>query len=178
MPGPLPNPGHRRRNAATISTTLLPAGGRPGPAPKLPSWVTLGEAGSAWWAWAWKTPQAAAWSAGDLVVVARRAGIEDDLAARHDAPTLDVAELLDLEPFYRTAELEWLLRTIHRLATGKTTLDREARELDDRLGLTPKGFAALRWSIEKTDQPAAAAKPKSSTAKRSRMKVIDGGGAA
>src|SRR5689334_13677132 len=79
MPGPLPNPERRRRNAPTIPTTKLPAGGRPGRAPKPPGWLELDRAGKAWWAWAWKTPQAAAWSVGDEPMVARRAALEDEL---------------------------------------------------------------------------------------------------
>lgn len=112
MPGPLPNPNRRRRNAPTIPTTVLPAEGREGPAPKIPPFVRLGKTGRAWWRWAWATPQAAAWAAGHEGVVARRAMLEDMAA---DEPSM--------------------------------TLLREMRELDDRLGLTPKAMAALRWTI-------------------------------
>jgi hypothetical protein len=97
MPGPLPKTNARRRNAPTIPTTDLPAAGWKGPMPAVPAGYELGESGSAWWAWAWRTPQAAAWSPGDLY--------------------------------------------------GELQVAREARELDDRLGLTPKGLAALRWKI-------------------------------
>lgn len=178
MSGPLSDPNRLRRNKPTFTTTSLPAGGRPGPVPKPPPWRTpLGAAGLAWWNWAWRLPEAAAWSDGQLVFAAQRASLEDQLYALHNAPVLDVAELLDLEPDQSTRDLEWLIRSLHRMAAGKTVLDREARELDDRLGLSPKGFAAMHWKIAEPDHPAAA-KPKSSTAKRSRMKVIDGGGAA
>lgn len=127
MPGPLPNPERRRTNAPTIPTTNLPAGGRQGPAPKPPKWVQLDVAARAWWAWAWSTPQAAAWSVGDVVALARRARLEDVLAG---------------DP-------------------SNMAVSREARELDDRFGLTPKGMAALRWKIvadtvvEDADGPAA-----------------------
>ncbi|MGD9754564.1 MAG: hypothetical protein AB7W59_26535 [Acidimicrobiia bacterium] len=70
-------------------------------------------AARAWWAWAWSTPQAAAWSVGDVVALARRARLEDVLAG---------------DP-------------------SNMAVSREARELDDRFGLTPKGMAALRWKI-------------------------------
>jgi hypothetical protein len=113
MPGPLPSPNARRRNAPTIPTTDLPAEGRKGRAPACP--YKLGKAGAAWWRWAWKLPQACGWSPGDLYVVARRARLEDD---EQTSATL-----------------------------------REARELDDRLGLTPKGMGALRWRI--VEKPAA-----------------------
>ena len=75
--GPLPDAHHSRRNAPTIPTTNLPAGGRAGPAPRIPKGTALGAAGRAWWRWAWSTPQAAAWDAGSFQVVLRRARLED-----------------------------------------------------------------------------------------------------
>lgn len=170
MPGPLPDPNRRRRNPPTIPATALPSGGRRGAAPKPPHWVELGSAGLAWWAWAWKTPQAAAWSAGHEVFVARRAELEDERKALYDGHYVDVAELLELEGNERTNELNWLIRNLLRLSTGKTTLDKEARELDDRLGLSPKGQAALRWVIV-DDQPAEEKPAKKSPARR--LKVVD-----
>lgn len=145
MPGPLPKPNARRRNAPTIPTTDLPAGGRKGPAPKLPAGYELGADGLAWWGWAWRTPQSAAWSDGDLYVVARRAGLEDALGALRQADLgVDVGELLDDE----TGDaLRWLVGRLKALAVGELQVAKEARELDDRLGLTPKGLAALRWKI-------------------------------
>ena len=116
MPGPLPKPaGQRRRsNAPTIPTTNLPCRGRTGTVPRSP--IKLGPAAQAWWKWAWKTPQAAAWDVGNANFIARRANLEDLLATADD-PKSELAVL------------------------------REMRERDDRLGLTPKGRLALRWSI-------------------------------
>lgn len=73
--GPLPNPDAVRRNAPTIPTTELPASGRPGPVPAPPAWAKIPARGPArsWWNWAWKTPEAALWSTGDMQVVARLA---------------------------------------------------------------------------------------------------------
>lgn len=121
MPGPLPDPNAIRRNAPTIPTTELPASGRPGPAPDVPGWISLGDAGSAWWEWAWRTPQACGWSTGNVVSVAHRAALEDALVAS--------------DPKSRVGVL------------------REMRDMDDRLGLTPKGMAALRWKVV-DDSPA------------------------
>src|SRR4051812_39596724 len=74
MPGPLPSPTRRRRNAPTIPTTELPASGRAGRIPKPPSWAHLGTAGQAWWKWAWRTPQSAGWglATGHEVMISRR----------------------------------------------------------------------------------------------------------
>ena len=59
--GPAPKPNARRRNAPTIPTTELPAAGVKGRAPKPPKGYEFGPAGKAWWGWAWRQPQAAAW---------------------------------------------------------------------------------------------------------------------
>lgn len=178
MPGPLPTPAdrRRRRNKPTIPTTSLPASGFAGPYPSPPEWVTLGTEGRAWWDWAWRTPMAAGWSTGHQVMIARRASIEDDLAAIHVVGGLDVADLFDLDPDDRTLELEWLIRRLHALATGKLALAREARELEDRLGLTPKGMAALRWTI--IDDTADDAKTPTTTKRKAtapvrRLRAVD-----
>src|SRR5688500_18198053 len=133
MPGPLPQESRRRTNAPVIPTTLLPAGGRTDPAPKLPPNHGLRRAGKAWWRWAWATPQAAAWPLGMEGAVARRASLEDDLAALHDVHGLDFEELGD-----RADEVRQTVQRVAALATGRLQLMREIRELDDRLGLTPK----------------------------------------
>jgi len=135
MGGPLPNPNRRRRNAPTIPTTSLPAAGRKGAPPKPPRSIALGDAATAWWRWAWHTPQAAAWSKGDLYVTARRAQLEDAMAESAPASIL-----------------------------------REARELDDRLGLSPKGMAALRWVIIDAEAAEAEAPPDSGTR---RLRAVD-----
>lgn len=163
--GPLPNPQKRRRNAPTIPTTQLPAGGRRGAAPKCP--LELGEDGKRWWAWAWATPQAAAWDDGQHYVIARRAQLEDDIAALDRVEGLDFTEVLEADA---ANEVRWAVSRVAALATGRTVLFREQRELDDRLGLTPKGMAALRWSIVADEPAAVVAKP--AAARRTRLKVV------
>lgn len=174
--GPLPNPNARRRNAPTIPTTQLPAGGRKGPAPDPPATYALRDAGRAWWSWAWSLPQAAAWDAGVLYVVARRAQLEDELAA------LDFGDLLELDDLLAGADedairrVEWALSTLKKSATGSIALMKEMRELDGKLGLTPKALADLRWTIvddEKageTDPPKP--KPKRPAA-RKHLRAVD-----
>jgi hypothetical protein len=142
--GQLPDPDARRRNAPTIPTTHLPAAGRKGPAPKPPAWIELGKAGKAWWKWAWASPQAAAWTAGDEVSAAHRASLEDDLAALAKVEGLDLADVLDAES---AREVKTVIERLARLATGRIAVCREMRELDNRLGLNPKGMADLRWKV-------------------------------
>jgi hypothetical protein len=134
--GPLPNPNARRRNAPTIPTTVLPAGGRKGPAPRVPATYKLMTAGKAWWRWAWSLPQAAAWDTGSHYALARRAQLEDTLAA------LAVDD-----------------------ARGRLSILKEMRELDRRFGLDPKALAELRWTIAEEapaeqKQTAPAARPR------------------
>lgn len=146
MPGPLPQATRRRTNPATIPTTVLPASGRSGRMPKVPAFVSLASSGRAWWAWAWRTPQACAWAPGMEGVVARRAALEDDLAVLAEVVGLDLDD-----------EIRAAVGRLAALVTGRLVLLREMRELDDRLGLTPKAMAALRWSIGTVDAPAALA---------------------
>lgn len=143
-PGPLPDPNRRRRNAPTIPTTNLPAGGYTGEMPVPPEWVDLGEAGLAWWAWAWRTPQAAAWSPGDDCMIARRASLEDDLRIQNQVDSMDFFDALNAE---EAAAVKQLIGRLAALASGRLAICKEMRELDNLLGLTPKGMAALRWKI-------------------------------
>lgn len=76
-----------RRNIPDKPDQRLPASGRKGRPPKCP--LTLGEAGAAWWRWAWSTPQATQFNSGNLYALARRAQMEDRAAALNspDLPT-------------------------------------------------------------------------------------------
>ena len=169
MAGPLPNPKARRRNPPTIPTTSLPAGGRKGRAPAVPKAYKLAAAGNAWWKWAWSLPQAAAWDPGALYVIARRAQLEDDLAALEYVDHFDLEELLGMDDENDTGRhLEYVMRRLKGMAGGRTAVMREMREIDDRLGLSPKGLAALRWKIV-ADEP----KKPAPTAKVTRLKIVD-----
>lgn len=148
MPGPLPDPNAQRRNKPTIPTTNLPANGRSDAVPTCP--IELGEDGRAWWAWAWATPQAAGWSDGDVYFVAHRAALEDDIRALH-AADFDVAELLEVEDSQVTRRLNEMFRRMKALAAGKVAVTKAMTDMDDRLGLTPKGMAALRWRVVDED---------------------------
>lgn len=179
MTGPLPDGNARRRNAPTIPTTQLPAEGSGRKAPRLPRHVELGPAGTTWWRWAWKLPQAAAWDDGALYHVIRRAQLEDMMAALEVAPEVssnlvDLVGNVDDDYEEHARRLRWLLSGLVRAAGGATTLMREARELDNRLGLNPKALAELRWKIV----PTKAAEPDTAPAgtpaqRREGFRVID-----
>jgi hypothetical protein len=146
MPGPLPDPDAVRRNAATIPTTKLPAGGRRGAVQAPPAWRDLGPAGMSWWAWAWRTPQACAWDDGQLVKVADRASLEDDLIAVRRASEVDDF-LRDVGRADDLRELKSVVMHLASLVTGRLSILTKISELDDRLGLSPKGRDALRLKI-------------------------------
>lgn len=165
MAGPLPDPNRRRRNAPTISTTQLPAAGRPGPPPRVPAPARLDKAGKAWWRWAWSTPQAAAWDPGSIQVVARRASLEDDIAALAEVQGLDFLDVLETEDRSRATAV---IRRLAALATGRIAIAKEMRELDRTLGLTPKAMAELRWVIA-TDEVAEARQARAPR----RLKAVD-----
>lgn len=146
MPGPLPDPNAIRRNAPTIPTTRLPAGGRRGRVPSVPRWRHLGPAGKAWWRWAWRTPEACAWDDGAIMKVADRAALEDDLASIMRLDEVDdflssVAAVADIR------EVKSVVASLAALATNKLAIVRQMNEIDDRLGLSPKGRDALRLKV-------------------------------
>jgi hypothetical protein len=96
MGSPVPKPDGRRQRkviAEHRSASRVPVSGRVGRPPNCP--IELGDAGRRWWRWAWTTPQATRWNKGFLEPLARRAALEDTLAACRDNAT-DVAKLLPI----------------------------------------------------------------------------------
>lgn len=154
--GPLPTGSAVRRNKPTIPTTSLPASGRSAPVPEIPALYAFGPKAADWWGWAWQTPQACAWDDGSLFMVARRAQLEDDMAVLESGD--DLSEFLHFDQDEMVKQIEFMLRTLKSLAGGRLAVAREMRELDDRLGLTPKGLAALRWKIVDDSEDSGAAK--------------------
>lgn len=175
MYGPLPDAKARRRNAPTIPTTHLPAGGRKGRPPNCP--YELAKDGARWWKWAWGTPQAVAWDTGSLYALGRRARLEDDLAALQFADDLNILDLLggnaDRDA---VARIEWALTTLKKSASSKLMLEKEMRELDVKFGLTPESLARLRWQIvddvtANSSGSVVTTKPVAAVAKRPRASV-------
>lgn len=119
--GPAPKPAdqRRRRNSPMGGEWVeLPREGRSGAAPK---WMLPGKPSAEvarLWRWAWATPQATMW------------------------------EGLALEPFVA----RWCVLTvdIHGGDLGATALMAslpELRQIEDRLGLNPKGLQDRRWRL-------------------------------
>jgi hypothetical protein len=171
--GPLPGANTRRTNAPTIPTTALPAAGRREPIPEPP--YPLLEHGLAWWRWAWHLPQAAAWDAGALYALARRAQLEDDLRHLDEVEQVDFAELLGMSDERESIRrLEDLVRRLKGLAGGRVSVMREMRELDNRFGLNAKAMVDLRWKIE---EPEAKPAPAKAAGEIRRLRAVDPGSA-
>lgn len=183
--GPAPSKKKRRSNAPTIPTTELDVRGRKGRPPKVPDAYNLQKAGREWWKWAWSTPQALAWDAGALYAIARRAQLEDEVAALEESEDLlervhnSMMRILESEDPMDVPErltyLGLLLAKLKSLAGGKVTYLKEMRELDKVLGLTPKAMVDLRWEIiDKTEKgemkPAPA--PKKAADRKARLALV------
>lgn len=169
MPGPAPNPNRRRRNAPTIQTTNLPAEGRSDPIPDVPGAYRLGKPGHEWWNWAWRLPQASKWDEGSRYAVARRAQLEDQLAALDFTDHLDMSDLLSDDREAR-ARVEHALATLKRAAGGSVGLMKEMRELDKRLGLDPRALIEMRWEIAEGDDESA---PRREPASVRRLRAVE-----
>lgn len=173
MPGPLPNAARRRRNTATIHTTNLPAAGRTARAPRVPATYTLGKPGRSWWRWAWSLPQATKWDDGTLYAAARRAQLEDELAALDFTDRLDLEDLLAGANPEAIKRAEWAISTLKRSASGSVSLMKEMRELDKRLGLDPKALAELRWTILDEDEAPAQTSAAAAPANVRQLRAVD-----
>ena len=170
--GPLPTPDKRRRNGPTIPTTTLPVEGRKGDAPKSP--YPLAKAGRECWEWAWATPQATAWDPGALYVVARRASLEDDLETLDNVG--DLTEVVGMPDEEAVKQLEFIVARLKGIASGRTTVMREMRELDRQLGFGAKAMADLRWQVgdvePQADGPKRPPARKASADRRARLSVV------
>lgn len=180
--GPAPHKNKRRTNADAIPKTQLPAGGRKGRPPKVPEAYKLGKAGAAWWRWAWGTPQATGWDPGALYVLARRAQLEDDLDAIKLNDELEVVDLLAGAAEEAIERVTYALSLLKQQGAGKLALEKEMRELDKVLGLTPKGLIDLRWEIvsdedakPKTTPEPAAKEDKKNKDRKARLSLVEAG---
>lgn len=114
----------------------------------------LGAAGTTWWRWAWKTPQADGWDAGALYTVARRAQLEDERAAIELADADDlIGALLEGAEDDAIRRIKFALGRLSASATGSASLSREMRELEKQLGLGPKAAKDLGAPTKAPETP-------------------------
>ncbi|MFJ2174342.1 hypothetical protein ACIOHE_15690 [Streptomyces sp. NPDC087851] len=198
--GPAPKPDdQRRRRNATVAMTKLPAAGRPGPAPAWPLQADI----------VLKTRRDMAERAADDLELALleprlkgRAKINAQkkadtaraqatiLTAQLDAQQSVEAELwvelwatpqaVEWERSGWTREVAQYVRWKGRAEAGDLDAGKEARQLGDRLGLTPLSMLRLRWEVTSLGQsgleerrPAARKASTRSAQTRRRLKVVE-----
>ena len=149
MASPTPKPSsERRRRNKDAQARSLPAEGRSGPVPKLPTkkptWLKLTRD---WWETIWCSPMATRWEPADIPSLVRLARLVDTVN-RTDG------------------EKSWM-------GSQQSNLLSEIRQLEDRYGLSPKSRAALRWEIAPAE-----AEPERGPGKVRRLRAVDPAAAA
>lgn len=114
-----------------------------------------------------------AWDDGALYAIARRAQLEDDVVALYFNDYLDLTDLLAGADRDAIARVKRALETLKRCATGKVTLEREMRELDNKLGLSPEAMSRLRWTIVDDELPEAAPQRRVASSTSSHLRAVD-----
>ncbi|MET8982128.1 hypothetical protein ABZX85_41750 [Streptomyces sp. NPDC004539] len=176
--GPAPKPNARRRNA-TVAMVELPAAGRGG---EPPAWPLLGDI-------ALQTQRDAAQRTADELELSladpdltgrRRATVQRKADATREAAAILTGQLTSQEQV--EAELwkqlwalpqavEWeragwlrevaqYVRWKARAEQGDLDASKEARQLGDRLGLTPLAMLRLRWKVVSADEDERTARPR------------------
>lgn len=160
--GPAPDPTSERSDRRGIKFTALPSSGHDGPAPEWPlprraifdhdgefnteSTAAVNSREAELWAWAWRTPQAAAW-----------------------AQPSEAWRLHSIAMWVRTAVL---CESSAATAADKNSLHRFA----DDIGMTPAGLRVNGWAIAKDEvgekRADADEKPKTSSSSRGRLSAV------
>jgi hypothetical protein len=189
--GPPPS-GHARRRNATTATTTLPAEGRRGePAPAFPLGsdltlraklaVVLDRVAELEFALAEGKPVQ------DKLDLARERAFvlrhtldhQDEAEAELWAELWDTPQAVEWERQRWTREVAMYVRWSVLAGSGDLDAAKEARQLGDRLGLTPMALLRLRWTIahdevaEQRDQHTA---PAAAEPSRPRLKAVDDAG--
>jgi len=199
--GPPPKPaGQRRRRNATVATTKLPAEGRKGRPPKWPLMddvvlttrrdMALRKADEL--ELALLEPNLK----GRARVTAERKADEARAAALILTKQVEAQQAIEAElwkqlwatpPAVMWQKLRWTrevaqyVRWKSRAETGDLDAAKEARQIGDRLGLTPLSLARLRWEVA-TDEVAETRQARTAQterqATRRRLRVVDNDSAA
>lgn len=199
--GPPPKPaGERRRRNATVAMTRLPAGGREGDAPRWPLMddvVTTAkrdmaqrQADELELALLEPELQGRAKSAAQrkldaaqsqVVILDRQLEAQKQLEGELWRDLWATPQAAAWERLGWTREVAQYVRWKVQAELGDLDASKEARQLGDRLGLTPLAMLRLRWEIapdevaEQRQERRSRSAPKSA---RQRLKVVDPGAAA
>ena len=165
---PKPPAQRRRRNKPEPQTKVERKTAYPDP-PK-----NLTPAGRAWWRRVWKSPVAGGWTDADRPVVERLAKIVSALSIDRDIHTSARRQLVTLSE-NTGVELDALEAVLRQFAGLAPTLMSEARQLEDRLGLTPLSRRRLGWDIDEPDQAGLAEQPPATVIPGRFLKAMEGG---
>jgi len=143
----------------------LPAAGRPGPPPPLPSYVTWSVYTKRAWAEMWASPQATQWDQSGRTLVGWAELVEQKVRAERarvsPPPALIAAGLLEIKG--------WEKLFGHKAPA--VSVYGELRQIEDRHGLNPKAMLQLRWRITSAEVAADDARPPVEDRRR-RLKVV------
>jgi hypothetical protein len=141
--GPPPKPpGERRRRNATPTTTKLPAEGRQGPPPEWP------------------------------LLVGERFAEFHDRELELWTQVWTTPQAVAWERLRWTHDVAMYVRWSVLAEAGSLDAGKEARQVSDRLGLTPLALLRLRWEVV-ADETAERRTP-ARTRARTRLKAVDG----
>lgn len=182
--GPAPKPNARRRNA-TVAMVELPAAGRKGTAPAWPLLtdialqtqrdsaqrsaddleLTLAEPDLTGRQRATAQRKADA-ARQEAVILTAQLAAQERVEAELWAQLWSLPQAVEWERMGWTREVAQYVRWKARAEQGDLDASKEARQLGDRLGLTPLALLRLRWKVTEADDAAAA---------RPRRRAVSGG---
>lgn len=133
MPASYPKPDGQKvtRHAPKFDWVFLPAEGREGPAPKLPSWRQWQDGTKKWWKELWARPQAVMWEQDGSTLFTLACLYDDLIAQRTDAAKVS-AEMRQHEDRHglnpkAMLQLRWRVETPEEAAPAQTPSTPERR---------------------------------------------------
>lgn len=171
MPGPPPKHAaqRRRRNAAPAKKAVAKRARRMPDAPK-----GLSPAARAWWSRVWKSPLAGQWTDADVPQVQRLARIISAMSVDGAAQSKAAAQIRALEDALGV-DLGAVREVMNHGLGLDTRLMAEARQLEDRLGLSPMARHRMAWEVTDDQAPGAVATPEAPAAAGRFLRALEGG---
>lgn len=171
MPGPPPkHPAQRRRrNAEPAKRTVAKRARRVPDAPR-----GLSPAARAWWTRVWKSPLAGQWGDADVPQVQRLARIISAMSVDGAAQSKAAAQLRTLEDALGV-DLGAVREVLNHGLGLDTRLMAEARQLEDRLGLSPLARHRMAWELDEAQVPAPVAEPAAPARDQRFLRAVQGG---
>jgi hypothetical protein len=161
---PKPDGQKVNRVEPTFGWVDLPAGGRPGPAPKLPTHMTWSAHTKRAWDEMWASPQATQWDQSGRTLIGWAELFEQKVRAERLRRLPAASMLAEL------SQIEGWEKLLERKAPP-TSVYGELRQIEDRHGLNPKAMLQLRWRIPPAEAAVDDDRPPVETRRR-RLRVV------